>query len=223
MLNGNAENDGEADTGYGVAYAAINGEKGYVDANINYALNKVETDGNSALGYTAEYDASTFSMYLGGGLGYAAFKDRVLFTPEASLLTTYYSSESYTETSSLGFPDKKWDSYDQWSYLGSLGATVSMLRQVEAFNMKMEFRPEIRAHWLHEFNADMDGLRYSMIPGSIIDVALQAREEDLIKLGTGVRFSRWASDTTEFGLDLDLVFGEDYAASIFSAKLLHRF
>ena len=88
----------------------------------------------------------------------------------------------------------------------------------------MEFRPEVRAHWLHEFNADMDNPTYIMEGGtSIIGVTLQAREENLIKLGTGIRFSKWDSDTLEFGLDLDGAFGQDYAAYIISGKLMHRF
>jgi len=81
--------------------------------------------------------------------------------------------------------------------------------------------------------------------GTPIGVALQAREEDLVKLGVGVRFAGWNADskefwannnipkykskglwiprTLEFGLDFDVVLGEDYEAYIGSAKLLHRF
>jgi hypothetical protein len=70
----------------------------------------------------------------------------------------------------------------------------------------------------------MDKPTYMMVGGAnIIDVTLQSREEDLIKVGTGVRFSKWESDTLEFGIDLDGAFGSDYAAYVISGKLMHRF
>jgi outer membrane autotransporter protein len=217
-------NDGTADTIYGTLYSAINGEKGYLDANVNYAINDVDTEGVNGMGYTGSYDASTFSMYIGGGLGFSTLDDTLLFSPEASLLTTYYDRESYTESSRLGMPSKKWDSYDQWSYLSSVGATLSMIKQIESFNLEMEFQPEIRAHWLHEFNHDMDDESYRMLSSvNDINVALQSREEDLLQLGTGVRFSKWHSDEFEFGLDVDGVFGEDYIGYMISGKLMHRF
>lgn len=225
-ISGNWGSDGQADTGYGTAYAAINGEKGFLDININYAFNDVETEGSPVMGYEGEYDASTMGLYIGGGMDFSTFNDSMLFTPEVSLLSTYYDRDGYTETAAAAgpYPDKVWDAYDQWSYLSSLGATLSMNRQFESFDLEMEFHPEIRAHWLHEFNADMDADTYLMEGGTTpIGVALQAREEDLIKVGAGVRFAKWNSDTLEFGLDFDGIFGEDYEAYIFSGKLLHRF
>lgn len=223
-LDGNAGNDAEAVTGHAVAYLAAQGETCYFDANLNYALNAVETEGIKSLGYTGEYNAQTVGFYLGGGLAFAALKDSLLFTPEASLLSTYYNREDYTETSSLALPAKDYDSYDQWSFLSSLGATLSMIHQIENFNTELEFQPELRAHWLHEFNAEMDNETYTMVGGvNNIGVSLQAREEDLMKIGGGLRFSKWQSDTTEFGIDLDGVFGSDYTAYILSGKIMHRF
>ena len=96
---------------------------------------------------------------------------------------------------------------------------------IESFRTELAYKPEFRAHWLHEFNADMDDDSYLMQGGTgdPIAVALQAREEDLIRLGAGVRISRWMDDTTEFGLDIDTAFGGDYYNYIFSGKILHRF
>jgi len=226
-LNGNAGGEDKADTFYGTAYASVVGERGFLDFNLNYAYNDVETEGSTISGnYVSDYDANTFSMYLGGGMGFSTFNGSVLFTPEASLLTTYYTRGSYTETalSTDPWPDLVWDSYDQWSYLSSLGATLSTIQQFESFNLEMEFQPEIRAHWLHEFNTDMDNDSYTL-GGQVtpIGVSVRAREEDLVKVGAGVRFSKWGSDTLEFGLDLDGVFGSDYEAYVLSGKLLHRF
>ena len=223
-VNGNWGSDGEADTGYGTVYAAVTGEKTFFDFNINYAFNDVETESSSVMQYEGDYNASTVGFYVGGGMGFDW--GRVLFTPEASLLTTYYDRESYTETSVADdlYADKQWDDYNEWSYLTSLGATLSMIGQIDSYNLDMEFRPEVRAHWLHEFNAEMDNPTYMMVGGvNSIGVSLQSREEDLIKVGTGIRFSKWDSDTLEFGLDIDGAFGQDYAAYIISGKLMHRF
>ncbi|MCK5675436.1 MAG: autotransporter outer membrane beta-barrel domain-containing protein, partial [Verrucomicrobia bacterium] len=226
-MNGNGGGEDEVATFYGTAYAAMSGGKGFLEFNANYAFNDVETEGSAAAGdYLGDYNASTLGMYLGGGMDFPIFKDSLLLTPEASMLATYYVRDSYTETSSSvdDWPDMTWDDYDQMSYLGSLGATLSMIKQIEAFNLEMGFHPEVRAHYLHEFNADMDADSYLMEGyADPIGVVLQAREEDLLKLGTGVRFSKWNSDTLEFGLDLDVLFGQDYEAYIGSVKLLHRF
>jgi outer membrane autotransporter protein len=95
---------------------------------------------------------------------------------------------------------------------------------IESFNTEMEFQPELRAHWLHEFNADMDNDTYVMTGGvNTIGASLQAREEDLISVGAGIRFSKWQNDTTEFGLDVDGAFGGDYHNLIVSGKIMHRF
>lgn len=226
-LNGNSGNDADADTGHAVAYFSANSDKLYVDAHVNYAFSSVDTEGIRALGYEGEFDANTIGLYLGAGLGLAMFNDAIVLTPEASILSTFYGRESYTETSSLGFADKDWESYDEWSHLSSVGATLSLIRHIEYFNVEMEFQPELRAHWLHEFNEEMDEETYAMagVPGGAQDilVSLQAREEDLVKVGAGLRFSKWDSDITEFGVDLDGVFGDDYTAYVLSGKIMHRF
>ncbi len=226
-VEGNGGNDGDADTVHIMGYWAHNSESFYMDAMVNYAYNDVSTESVSTTGYESDYDAHSVGLSLGIGYGISFLKDKWLLTPEASYLGTYYSRGSYTETSSLStpFPDKKYDSYDQWSHLTSVGATLSTIGVIESFKTELEFQPEIRVHWLHEFNADMDADSYLMQGGTgdPIMVALQAREEDLIRLGAGVRFSEWGNDTTEFGLDVDGAIGQDYHNIIVSGKFLHRF
>ncbi len=223
-IQGNVGSDAKIDTGNVMAYFAAHGERAYFDASANYAYNAVETEGVQSLKYTGEYDAHTFGLYFGGGYAIGLVGDKVVLTPEASLLSTFYARDAYTETSTLmTTAPKYYDSYDQWSYLGSLGATLSMVQYLDSFRTAMAFRPELRAHWLHEFNADMDPETYHMVPGSDINVFLQAREEDLVKVGAGMRFSKWQSETTELGFDLDGIFGGDYAAYVVSGKIMHRF
>jgi subtilase-type serine protease len=223
-LNGNWGDDGDADTVYGTFYGALNTKKVYLDFSLNYAVNDVETKGPSVLGYEGDYDAYTYSAYLGAGMAFEFGK--ILFAPEISLLTTYFDRDAYTERSSAtgNYPDKEWDGYTQWSYLSSLGATLSTLRKFDNFHLEMGFQPELRVHWLHEFNADMDNDEYVMQNNvDPIMVALQPREEDLLKLGAGVRFSKWDSDTLELGLDVDGILASDYMGYVISAKLMHRF
>ncbi|MEA2069038.1 MAG: autotransporter outer membrane beta-barrel domain-containing protein, partial [Verrucomicrobiota bacterium] len=141
ILNGDAGNDGTANTGHAVGYFSANKEKLYLDANLNYAFNAVETEYFSSVGgYSGDYSAHTVGFFLGGGYGMSAFNDKLLFVPEVSILSTYYNRDAYTDTSTA-MPDKMYDSYDQWSYLGSLGATLSMIQQIESFNLEMEFQP----------------------------------------------------------------------------------
>ncbi|QBG47628.1 autotransporter outer membrane beta-barrel domain-containing protein [Verrucomicrobia bacterium S94] len=227
MVDGREGNDGDADTLHASAYWAHNSESLYIDASVTYAYNDVSTEGVDTIGYEADYDAHTLGIGVGIGYGISFMKDKWLLTPEASYLGSFYSRGSYTEESSLTtpFPDKDYDSYDEWSHLTTIGATLSMIGVIESFDTELEFQPEFRAHWLHEFNADMDDDSYVMVGGTgdPIAVALQAREEDLIRLGTGIRFSEWENDTTEFSLDLDGAFGEDYHNVMVSGKILHRF
>ncbi|MBT8041866.1 MAG: autotransporter outer membrane beta-barrel domain-containing protein, partial [Pontiella sp.] len=223
-LQGNSGQDGTVETGHAVGYFSAMREQFYFDVNLNYAFNDVETESNPSLGYTSKYDAHTLGFYLGGGMGVSFWNDALLFTPNASLLSTLYRRQGYVEKSSMGMPDKDYDFYDQWSYLGSLGASLSMLGKIESFDLEMEFQPELRLHWLHEFNADPDNESYHLVGGAgTVDVGLQAREEDLVKVGAGMQFSKWGSDTTEFGLDFDYTLGQDYSAYIVSGRIMHRF
>lgn len=227
-LDGNAGNNGDALSGYGTVYAAFSKGSWYLDLNVNGAVSSVKTESSSSFNYTGDFDAYSAGLYIGSGYSVELFGKGIygmVLTPEVSLLSTYYSQEAYDETSSTGgAPVKSWDEYDQGSYLSSVGVTLSQSHKIQSFKMEMEFKPEVRAHWLHEFNADMDAPSYVMAGGANrVGVALQPREEDLLKVGAGIRFNSWYSDALEFGLDLDGTFGEDYSAYIVSGKLLHRF
>lgn len=226
-VSGNAGNDGDADTLNVMAYWAHNSESFYMDAMVNYAFHDVSTDGIDTLDYTADYDAQTLGISLGMGYGISFLKDKWLLTPEASYLGTYYTRDSYTEESQLAtpFPNKNYESYDQWSHLTSVGVTLSMIGVIDSFETELEVQPELRAHWLHEFNADMDADSYMMQGGNgdAIAVALQAREEDLLRLGAGLRIAAWDDDSTAFSLDVDSALGEDYYNLIVSGKVMRRF
>jgi hypothetical protein len=216
-LEGYEERDADSDTGHITAYFATHGERAYLDASATYAFNAVETEYDT-LGYSGDYNGLSLT-------------DLLLLTPELSLLNTLYNRDSYTEKSTLGgVPALAYGSYDQWSHLVQLGATLNTIKTLSMDRWEMGIQPEVRLHWLRELNAEWDDETYSMIdPGTSIGLGPigatpMPREEDLIKMGAGLRLSKWSSDMTELGIDFDGVFGSDgYDAYIFSGKILHRF
>jgi uncharacterized protein with beta-barrel porin domain len=223
-LEGTSGRDAQADTMQAVAYFATHGEKAYFDASVSYAFNAVETE-YDLMGYTGEYDAHTLGLYIGGGYA-ISLMDKVLFTPEASILNTLYSREGYTEASTLvGIPEMNYDSYDEWSHLAKLGATLSAIQKLDLYEYELAIQPELRAHWMHEFNAEMDDETYTMgTSGISIGATPMAREEDLVKVGAGMRLSKWGDDTTEVSLDVDLAYGSDgYDAYVIGGQIMHRF
>ena len=116
---------GEADSLQGTVYASYFTDRFYLNAQVGFASSDVETDGVSSFGYHSEYGANSFSFFVGAGMGYKGFNNSVMITPEVSLLSSKYSRDGYTSSSSmsqtLGFKDMVFDSYDQWSYQSELG------------------------------------------------------------------------------------------------------
>ena len=221
VVDGDYDKDGSSDTGHAGVYFSAHGEHAFLDANANYAYNDVQTEYNT-LDSKGDYAAHTVGLYLGGGYAFSIAK-YILLTPEASILSTYYKRDAYTETSDL-YPSMRWDSYDQWAYLGTVGATLGMIHQIDIMDGEIAVYPEFRLHFLHDFNNQFDDETYTLAAGQdTISAALQAREEDLFKVGAGVRLTKWSSNTTEIGIDVDGIFADNYNAYIVSGKILHRF
>jgi outer membrane autotransporter protein len=227
-LTGANGNNGEATSLQGTAYASYFTDLFYLNAHVSYAVSDVETIEVEDFGYSADYDANNLSFFVGAGFGLKSFDDSVLFTPEVSLLSTRYARDGYTSSSakgsSFGLMDREFESYDQWSHQSEVGAAVSMVRVLDSARLQMAFQPELRAHWVHQFEPEMDAESYRFT-GSVdtLNAQLQAREEDLIRLGAGVRFWSWNSQTTEFGLNLDHLMGGSYAEWMVSGHFIHRF
>jgi uncharacterized protein with beta-barrel porin domain len=220
-LDGDDGKDGTSDTGHASLYFSAYGNHVFIDANVTYGFHSVDTEYDPLL-YSADYIAHTMGLYLGGGYAFS-IAEKVLLTPEASILSTYYSREDYEEESDF-YPTLKWDSYDEWSHMSSLGATLTLIQKIDWNDAEMTVQPEVRVHWLHEFNDEFDDDEYRMAGGDYdIATALKPREEDLIKVGAGVRMSKWSSETTDVGLDFDGIYGDDYDSYIISGKIMHRF
>ena len=119
---------GEADSLQSTVYASYFTDRLYLNAQVGFASSDVETDGVSSFGYHSEYDANSLSFFVGAGMAYKGFNNAVMITPEVSLLSSKYSRDGYTSSSSmsqtLGFKDMVFDSYDQWSYQSELGVVV---------------------------------------------------------------------------------------------------
>ena len=73
------------------------------------------------------------------------------------------------------------------------------------------FKPELRAHWLHEFKGDDESINYTLIggDGSNHALLLQAPEGDILKLGAGVTAK--LSELVEIRFDVDTRQGKDYS------------
>jgi outer membrane autotransporter protein len=228
IVTGADGHSGEADSLQSMAYASYFTDCVYLNAHISYARSDVETEGVSDFGYRSEYDANNLSFFVGAGVGYKMFNDAVLITPEVSLLSSKYSRDGYTSSSSmsqtLGFEDMVFDSYDQWSYQSELGVAVSSMKLIENTRLQLALQPEFRVHWVHEFEPDPDAERYQLSGSTqLLHAQLQSREENLIRLGGGVRCWNWNSQTTEFGLNLDHLKGDAYTEWMFSGHFVHRF
>ena len=228
IVTGADGHSGEADSLQSMAYASYFTDRVYLNAHISYARSDVETEGVSDFGYRSEYDANNLSFFVGAGVGYKMFNDAVLITPEVSLLSSKYSRDGYTSSSSmsqtLGFEDMVFDSYDQWSYQSELGVAVSSMKLIENTRLQLALQPEFRVHWVHEFEPDPDAERYQLSGSTqLLHAQLQSREENLIRLGGGVRCWNWNSQTTEFGLNLDHLKGDAYTEWMFSGHFVHRF
>jgi outer membrane autotransporter protein len=186
-LDGKEDQDSAADTGYGVIYAAVNSEKAYLDMNVSYSLNSVETD---AYEYEGDFDAYAVSASVGAGLGIGMFNDALVLTPEVSLQAVYYDRDSYTETAPVG-PDKEWAAYDETSYQSTLGATLTSIRRIENFNLDMEVQPELRTHWIHDFNDQFDDASYVLGGLDTFSVTPQARDDYSAYLVSGKLIHRF--------------------------------
>uniref|UniRef100_UPI003568CF19 autotransporter domain-containing protein n=1 Tax=Pontiella sp. TaxID=2837462 RepID=UPI003568CF19 len=207
----------QARGGYGMLYLGRGTVDWFGDFNMAFGRSKVELESGSAFGNTAEFDASTFSVYFGGGKA-MAINRRLTVTPTASMLWNYYYQPSYIEES----PDslaREVDMFERNSLLASLGASLAWQQEFESATLK----PELRLSWLHEFNSEAEEVGYTIVdgrggrfhyemPGAVSDVAQ-------IGAGIGCRFD----DQLELAFDIDGRVGKDYTAYAISGRIVFEF
>jgi T5SS/PEP-CTERM-associated repeat protein len=216
---GSIDKDNDADTDtkttYGAVYVSSGTKDWFADASFIYGGSSVDSTLGSTFDTTADYDARNIAFYFGGGKEIAG--QYLIFTPQASLLGNYYKQDSYTEdaTTAVG---REVDSFDALYIQSSIGGSMGFYAALGNVTLK----PELRAYWLHEWNADEEKLDYSLIGGAnSYTMLLQAPEEDILKLGIGT--SAKLGDYLELRADLDTRIGSDYSDYTLLGSLRYQF
>jgi len=207
--------DTDTKTTYGAVYASIGTHDWFADASFIYGNSDIDTTLGTTFDTTAEYDAMNVGFYLGGGKEIVG--DYLIITPQASLLANYYTQDAYNETASDAVA-RSVESFDALYVQSSLGCSLSWY----ASTGNITFRPEIRAHWLHEFNAREEDLGYKLIGGSdAYNMILQAPEEDILKLGAGVAAK--LGELLELRADLDTRRSANYSDTTLLGSVRYQF
>jgi outer membrane autotransporter protein len=120
-------------------------------------------------------------------------------------LANYYSQDAYEEKSSV--VGRSVDSFDALYVQSAIGCNLGLYTAAGDTTLK----PELRAHWLHEFNGDEESINYTLIGGNGANhtLLLQAPEGDILKLGAGVTAK--ISELVELRFDVDTRQGSDYS------------
>ena len=202
----------DADTGFGILYGSVGTADWFGDLNLSYGRSRVDIQSGTALGGKGSFDADNYAVHVGGGKEIPLTSAGLLFTPEAALLVGYYGQESYND----GLMDV--DAYDRWSYQSRLGAAFALPRQCGGVVLK----PEVRAYWLHEFNAEADRIGYSLTGGTgRYTFGVQAPDEDVLEAGTGLGIA--FSDRLEIVLDVDGQYSDRYESITVSGRAVYEF
>ncbi|VGO15218.1 Extracellular serine protease [Pontiella desulfatans] len=218
---------------HGSIYSTVGGESFYVDMALTLGSSKTE-ESSSISGIltdgTPTFNSGLFSAYVGGGMTFD-IAEKISLTPEASLLTSMYGQEEFKRSGAIyqyedadgnTQDEATYEAYGSWSALSSLGVNLSTFHQLDWLNQGLAFIPEVRAHWLHEFNADQEDFD-ATIYGTPVTLGVRSREEDLMRLGLGFDVWNWKYQNTKFEIDYDGLFSKDYQENIISGKVTYRF
>lgn len=203
----------DTDTKHGSVYSSIGFERLYFDASANYAWLDTDEENSTTRG---SIDATSMSGYIGGGMVFK-FKDRFAITPAASFLASHYDQDSYTRKNDL-LGQMKVDSYDEDSYLSSLGVNIASVHHIDIFSKGFAFSPELRMHWLHEFNDDLDDGSFTL-QGQDFPLFVRSRDENSFRFGLGLDLWHWRYQNTKFEFDYDGMFSDNYTQHMFSGKI----
>ena len=110
------------------------------------------------------------------------------------------------------------DSFNALYVQSSIGCSLGVYMSMG----DITFQPEIRAHWLHEFNASEEDLSYTLIGGTgNYSMMLQAPEEDILKLGAGVAAK--LGEYLELRADLDTRQSANYSDFTMTGSIRYQF
>jgi len=206
---------GDTRTTYGAVYASLGITDWFLDGSMIYGSSSIDNTLGSMFDTTSSYDAQNFAFYLGGGK--EIIGKYLIITPQASLLANYYDQDAYTEKSTTAVA-RSVDSFDALYVQSSIGCNLGLYMAMG----NMTLKPELRAHWLHEFNADNESQHFGLVGGTGgYNMLLQAPEEDILKLGAGV--SSKIGEFLELRADLDTRWGSDYSDYTLLGSLRYQF
>uniref|UniRef100_UPI003561C93E autotransporter family protein n=1 Tax=Pontiella sp. TaxID=2837462 RepID=UPI003561C93E len=206
----------DIDTYHGSIYSTFGGESCFLDVALTYGWASTEEESTLVSG---EFDSQMYSAYIGAGYAFE-LGEKLALTPEASFLASFYDQEEYTRDSILG--NGTVQEYDTSSFLGSIGVNLATQHQIDWLNRGIAYIPEIRAHYIREFNADPDDFTY-VLGGTSSSFAVRPRDEDLLRLGFGFDMWNWRYQNTKFEIDYDGLFSEKYYEHMVSGKVTWRF
>ncbi len=222
-INASSTYKTESDNYHGSIYSTIAGNSVFVDLAVNYTEMKVDEESSTTFGSTGSFDATALSGYIGAGKIFKS-ANGITFTPEASMLASLYEQEAYIRDDNL-IGEMAVDAYDEMSYLGSIGASISSIHTIEVLSQGIAVSPELRLHWQHEFNPDLDDGSYTLVSNPTISQALdmRAREEDFVRVGLGLDLWHWRYEDTKFEIDYDGLFSGDSDQHTISGKIAVQF
>jgi len=208
--------DGDTKTTYGAIYASLGTKDWFLDGSVIYGTSSIDNTLGDVFDTKASYDAKNIAFYLGGGKEIVG--THLIITPQASLLANRYEQDAYDEESSDAVA-RSVDGFDALYVQSSLGCSLGFYSTMGT----TVFKPELRAHWLHEFNGDDESLSYRLIDGSgtAYNMLLQAPDSDIFKLGAG--FSAKMSEYLELRADVDARLSAEYSDFTFTGSLRYQF
>jgi T5SS/PEP-CTERM-associated repeat protein len=201
---------------YAAAYASLGTEDWFADGSIIFGASDIDSTYGTTFDTTADYSARNLAFYLGGGKEMAG--KYLIYTPQVSFLGNYYKQDGYTEEASNAV-ERDVEGFDSFYLQSSLGCSMGMYMGLG----NITFKPEIRAHWLHEWLDGRKNLHYTLVGGNGEDylLNLQAPEEDILKLGIGA--SAKLGEYLEVRADLDTRMGKDYSDYTLLGSLRYQF
>lgn len=207
---------GDTKTTVGAVYTSVGTKDWFMDGSVIFGTSSIDNKLGNVFDTTASYDAQNLAFYLGGGK--EIIGKYLIITPQASLLVNYYEQDAYDEKSG-DTVSRSVDSFDALYLQSSLGCDLGIYMAMGEVTLK----PEVRAHWLHEFNGDDEALSYRLIggDGSSHSMLLQAPVSDVIKLGVGVAAK--LTENLELRVDLDTHQASSYSDYTAFGSLRYQF
>ncbi|WP_372807607.1 autotransporter domain-containing protein [Pontiella sp.] len=201
---------------YAAAYASMGTQDWFADGGIIFGASDIDTTYGTTFDTTADYSARNLAFYLGGGKEMTG--KYLIYTPQISFLGNYYKQDGFTEEASNAV-ERDVEGFDTFYLQSSLGCSMGMYMGLG----NITFKPEIRAHWLHEWLDGRKNLHYTLVGGNGEDylLNLQAPEEDILKLGVGAAAK--LGEYLEVRADLDTRMGKDYSDYTLLGSLRYQF